>query len=304
MSVHMEVHEMKRTLLLVSGIALMAVGAFALFANGKKDATGADMGKQPITVISREEGSGTRGAFIELFGIEQKNSAGKKVDYTIDSADITNSTEVMLTSVAGNKTAIGYISLGSLNSTVKALKIDGAAATVANIKAGSYKIARPFNIVTKASGVSDNAADFIRYILSKDGQAVIEKNGYIAAVQNPAYIATGKKGKVTVAGSSSVTPVMEKLAESYKALNPGMDVEIQMSDSTTGVNSAINGVCDIGMASRELKDSETAKGVNGTKIAIDGIAVVVNNSNPLTGMTSTSVKNIYMGTITRWGDAK
>jgi phosphate transport system substrate-binding protein len=300
----MEVQDMKKSIMLVSGIALMAIGAAALFANGKKTAKSTNLGNKAITVISREEGSGTRGAFIELFGIEQKNSDGKKVDYTIDSADITNSTEVMLTSVAGNKTAIGYISLGSLNKSVKALKIDGAAATVGNIKSGSYKISRPFNIVTKNTGVSDNASDFIRYILSKDGQSVIEKNGYIAAVDNPAYIAMGKKGKITVAGSSSVTPVMEKLAESYKALNPGMDVEIQMSDSTTGVNSAINGVCDIGMASRELKDSETAKGVTGTKIALDGIAVIVNNTNPLDGVDAASVKGIYTGTITKWNEVK
>lgn len=296
--------KMKRTIVLATGILLMAAGACALFAKSKKNTKASSLGNKAITVISREEGSGTRGAFIELFGIEQKNSEGKKVDYTIDSADITNSTEVMLTSVAGNKTAIGYISLGSLNKTVKALKIDGAAASVANIKAGSYKIARPFNIVTKTSGVSDNAADFIRYILSKEGQAVVEKNGYISAVENPSYIPTGKKGKVTVAGSSSVTPVMEKLAESYKALNPEMDVEIQMSDSTTGVNSAITGICDIGMASRELKDSELAKGIAGTKIAIDGIAVVVNNGNPLEEMSSLSVKNIYTGTFTKWSDVK
>lgn len=296
--------QMKKTILLTCGIALMAVGAAALFANGKKDAKGNDLGKKAVTVISREEGSGTRGAFIELFGIEQKNADGKKVDYTIDSADITNSTEVMLTSVAGNKTSIGYISLGSLNKSVKALKVEGVAASVTNIKNGTYKIARPFNIVTKKSGVSDNAADFIRFILSKDGQAVIEKNGYISAAENPSYIATGKKGKITVAGSSSVTPVMEKLAEAYKALNPGMDVEIQMSDSTTGVNSAISGVCDIGMASRELKDSEVSKGVSGTKIAIDGIAVIVNNSNPLDTITAASVKNIYTGAITKWGEIK
>lgn len=293
---------MKKTILLACGIALMAVGATTLFAKGKKDSSGVDLGKKAISVLSREEGSGTRGAFIELFGIEQKDASGKKIDYTIDSADITNSTEVMLTSISGNKTAIGYISLGSLNKTVKALSIDNAAATVANIKNGSYKIARPFNIVTKSSGSSDTASDFIRYILSKDGQDVIEKNGYIGVADNPSYIVSGKKGKVTVAGSSSVTPVMEKLAESYQTLNPQVKIEIQMSDSTTGVNSAINGICDIGMASRALKDSETAKGVNGTKIAIDGIAVIVNNNNPISNVKATSIRNIYTGVITTWGE--
>jgi len=295
---------MKKTLVLGLGIALLAVGAVALFANGKKDGSTEDWGKKAVTVISREEGSGTRGAFIELFKIEQKNSEGKKVDYTIDSADITNSTEVMITSVAGNKTAIGYISLGSLNKSIKALQIDGAAATVSNIKNGSYKIARPFNIVTKKSGVSNEAEDFIIYILSKEGQAVIEKNGYIAAVNNPSYIAKNFTGKITVAGSSSVTPVMEKLAEAYKELNPNMKIEIQMSDSTTGVNSAISGVCDIGMASRALKESEIAKDVVGTKIAMDGIAVIINNDNPLVGVTSESIMNLYTGVISKWNEVK
>lgn len=295
---------MKKNLMLGMGIALLAVGTVALFANGKKDGSSEDLGKKAVTVISREEGSGTRGAFIELFKIEQKNSEGKKVDYTIDSADITNSTEVMLTSIAGNKSAIGYISLGSLNKSVKALKIDGAAASVTNIKNGSYKIARPLTIVTKTSGVSKEAADFIIYILSKEGQAVIEKNGYISAVANPSYIAKNMSGKITVAGSSSVTPVMEKLAEAYKELNPSMKIEIQMSDSTTGVNSAISGVSDIGMASRDLKESEIAKNIKGTKIALDGIAVIVNNSNPLEGVAAESIKNIYTGAITKWIDVK
>lgn len=293
---------MKKGLLLTAGIAAIAFGTLGLASCTAKSGA-VDLSKKTITVISREEGSGTRGAFIELFGIEKKNAEGKKVDYTIDSADITNSTEVMLTSVAGNNTAIGYISLGSLNNTVKALQIDGADATVANIKSGAYKISRPFNIVTK-DGLSENAQDFIRYILSSDGQSVVEKNGYISAVKNPAYIATGKTGKITVAGSSSVTPVMEKLAEAYKALNPGMNIEIQMSDSTTGVNSAISGVCDIGMASRGIKDSETAKGAKGTQIALDGIAVIVNKENTLNNAAKDSINGIYTGSITKWGDVK
>ena len=187
---------MKKGLLLTAGIAAIAFGTLGLASCTAKSGA-VDLSKKTITVISREEGSGTRGAFIELFGIEKKNAEGKKVDYTIDSADITNSTEVMLTSVAGNNTAIGYISLGSLNNTVKALQIDGADATVANIKSGAYKISRPFNIVTK-DGLSENAQDFIRYILSSDGQSVVEKSGYISAVKNPAYIASGKTGKITV----------------------------------------------------------------------------------------------------------
>ena len=254
-----------------------------------------------IDVISREDGSGTRGAFIELFGVEQKDASGEKVDYTTDDAEITNSTEVMITSVAGDKQAIGYISLGSLNDSVKALKIDGAAATVDDIKDGSYKIARPFNIVTTGE-VSDVAQDFINFIFSEEGQKVVEDNGYISQGNQGAYTASGKSGKVTVAGSSSVTPVMEKLAEAYKALNSEATVEVQQSDSTTGVTSALEGVCDIGMASRELKEEETAKGAQGEVIAMDGIAVVVNNENPVEDLTAEQVKDIYVGDTTDWSE--
>lgn len=266
----------------------------------KTEAAGASM-EGAIDVISREDGSGTRGAFIELFGVEQKDASGEKVDYTTDDAEITNSTEVMITSVAGDKQAIGYISLGSLNDSVKALKIDGAAATVDDIKDGTYKIARPFNIVTTGE-VSDVAQDFINFIFSEEGQKVVEDNGYISQGNQGAYTASGKSGKVTVAGSSSVTPVMEKLAEAYKALNSAVTVEVQQSDSTTGVTSALEGVCDIGMASRELKEEETAKGAQGQVIAMDGIAVVVNNENPVEDLTAEQVKDIYVGDTTDWSE--
>lgn len=292
---------MKKTVYAVLSAITLAVLGGTLFAAPKKNK---NFGKKSVVLISREEGSGTRGAFVELFGIEMKNAEGKKVDFTSEEADITNSTEVMLTSVAGNKYAIGYVSLGSLNKTVKALKIEGVSPSVSSIKNGSYKISRPFNIVTKQTGLSENASDFIRFILSSDGQAIVEANGYISATQNPAYIATGKKGKITVAGSSSVTPVMEKLAEAYEKLNPEIKIEVQMSDSTTGVNSALNGVCEIGMASRELKDSEKAKGALQTKIAIDGIAVIINKENPTESASIQSVKDLYIGTISKWGDVK
>lgn len=277
-----------------------AAAAEAAATEAQTEAAGASM-EGAIDVISREDGSGTRGAFIELFGVEQKDASGEKVDYTTDDAEITNSTEVMITSVAGDKQAIGYISLGSLNDSVKALKIDGAAATVDDIKDGSYKIARPFNIVTTGE-VSDVAQDFINFIFSEEGQKVVEDNGYISQGNQGAYTASGKSGKVTVAGSSSVTPVMEKLAEAYKALNSDVTVEVQQSDSTTGVTSSIEGVCDIGMASRELKDEETAKGAQGQVIAMDGIAVVVNNDNPVDDLTSEQVKDIYVGDTTDWSE--
>lgn len=254
-----------------------------------------------INVQSREDGSGTRGAFIELFGIEEKDADGNKIDNTTEEANITNSTEVMLTSVAGDEYAIGYVSLGSLNDTVKALKIDGAEATAENIKAGTYKIARPFNIATKgdATGL---AADFINYIMSDEGQKVIEDNGYISQGSKGAFTSDGSTGKIVVAGSSSVTPVMEKLSEAYKAINKDAEIELQESDSTTGMTAAMEGTCDIGMASRELKDSETEGGLTAQVIAMDGIAVVVNNSNPMDEMSSDNVKDIFTGAVTTWDE--
>lgn len=253
-----------------------------------------------IGVISREDGSGTRGAFIELFGVETKDADGNKTDNTTSSAVITNNTSVMMTTVAGDPYSIGYISLGSLDSSVKALKIDGVEATVANIKSGSYKIARPFNIATKGD-VSPAAQDFINYILSSDGQRVISDNGYITISDNAsAYSASVTSGSIVIAGSSSVTPVMEKLKEAYNAVNPNVSIEVQQSDSTTGMTSAIDGICDIGMASRELKDSETSSGLTSTTIAMDGIAVIVNNSNPAADLTSEQVRSIFTGETTSW----
>ena len=275
-------------------------------AEGSADNSSADSGSDfdtsnDITIVSREDGSGTRGAFIELFGIEEKQSDGTKVDMTTTDAQITNNTSVMLTTVAGDEYAIGYVSLGSLNDTVKALKIDGAEATAENIKAGTYKIARPFNIATKgdATGL---AADFINYIMSGDGQKVISDNGYIGDDSAAAFESNGAEGKVVVGGSSSVSPVMEKLIEAYKAVNANVEIELQTSDSTTGMTGAADGTLDIGMASRELKDSETEEGLTATKIAMDGIAVIVNNDNDLEELSSDQVKSIFTGDITDWED--
>ena len=254
-----------------------------------------------ISVVSREDGSGTRGAFVELFGIEQKDADGNKIDYTTDEAIVTNSTSVMMTTVAGDEAGIGYVSLGSLDDSVKALQVDGAEATVDNIKSGTYKISRPFNIVTK-SDVSDVAKDFIDYIMSVDGQAVIEENGYISVSDAEAYSGSKPSGKIVVAGSSSVTPVMEKLKEAYLAINTNAEIEVQESDSTTGVTSTIDGICDIGMASRELADSEASEGISAQAIALDGIAVVVNKANPLENITKDDVMKIYMGDITTWDE--
>lgn len=256
--------------------------------------------KKNITIVSREDGSGTRGAFVELFGIEEKDANGEKVDRTIDSAQITNNTSVMMTTVSGNMYAIGYISLGSLNDTVKALKVDGVEASAANVKAGTYKIARPFNIAYKDGSLSDVSQDFVDYIMSSEGQQIITDNGYISVDDSQPYSGSKPSGKIVVAGSSSVSPVMEKLKEAYMKVNTGADIEIQTSDSTTGMTSAADGVCDIGMASRELKDSETSAGLTSLVIALDGIAVVVNNDNPTTDITSEQVKSIYTGETTTW----
>lgn len=284
---------MKKKFLAIVTAALIGTTAFASVANA---ASGT------IDVISREDGSGTRGAFIELFGIEEKQG-DEKVDMTTEDASITNSTSVMMTTVSGDENAIGYISLGSLNDTVKAVKIDGAEASAENVANDTYKVSRPFNIVT-GEKLSDAAQDFENYIMSADGQQIVEDNGYIKAADDAkAYEQSDAEGKVVVAGSSSVTPVMEKLKESYEKANGGkITVEVQQSDSTTGITSAAEGICDIGMASRELKDEETSENLTATEIARDGIAVVVNNDNDIDDLTSDQVKAIFTGETTEWED--
>lgn len=254
-----------------------------------------------ISVVSREDGSGTRGAFIELFGIEQKDESGEKVDYTTDEAIITNNTSVMMTTVADDEYAIGYVSLGSLNDTVKALKVDGAEASEENIKNGTYKVSRPFNIATKGD-VSEVTQDFIDFILSKEGQEVVSENKYIALDVAESYAGNKPAGKIVIAGSTSVTPLMEKLKEAYLAINTNAEIQIQTNDSTTGMTMTKEGTCDIGMASRELKDAEIAEGLKGTVIATDGVAVIVNKANTLDDITSDQVKNIYMGEVLTWDE--
>lgn len=289
----------KKYLALVLAGLLAAAALTGCGGNGKN--SGSFDSAEAIHVLTREDGSGTRGAFIELFGIEQKNEAGEKIDYTADSAAVTNSTSVMMTTVAGDLYAIGYISLGSLNDTIKAVPIDGTDATVENIKSGAYKIARPFNIATK-DGLSGEAQDFINFIMSADGQTIIEDNGYISVSDAGAYTGKIDSGKIILSGSSSVTPVMEKLKEGYLERNPGVTIEIQQSDSSTGMADAIDGTCDIGMASRELKDSETEKGLTATVIAMDGITVIVNNESPVNALSSEQVKEIFTGNAVSWDE--
>ncbi|MGI6254170.1 MAG: substrate-binding domain-containing protein [Acutalibacter sp.] len=252
----------------------------------------------PITVISREDGSGTRGAFVELLEVTDEDGN----DMTTTSAEISNSTEVVIQSVAGNTGAIGYISLGSLDDTVKGVKIDGVEPTAENIENGSYTVSRPFNVATKGELTNEAAQDFMNYIMSTEGQAIVEEEGYIPISDVESFTSTNPSGSVTVSGSSSVSPLMEKLKESYEALNSNVTIELQTSDSTTGMNNTINGMCDIGMASRELKQEELDAGLVNTVIATDGIAIIVNNESPITDLTTEQVRDIYLGNITDWSE--
>ncbi len=277
-------------------LSLAAVMVFSLASCG---GSSSDTGDKDITVISREEGSGTRDAFTELTGILKDD-----VDRTVDTAEISNSTSVVTQSVAGNDAAIGYISLGSLDDSVKAVKVDGAEASVDNVKSGDYKLQRPFNIVTKGE-VAELPQDFINFIMSKDGQKIIEKEGYIAANENAGeYKASGLTGTITLAGSTSVSPVMEVLADKYKELNSGVTIEIQQTGSGAGIQSTIEGVCDIGMASRALADDEASQGLTSQEIALDGIAVIVNTDNSVEDLTTDQIVKIFTGEITNWADVK
>ena len=299
--------KMKKFIAMMATVAMVA--GLAVGCGGGSDAEGGEGGasgefdsSMDITIVSREDGSGTRGAFIELFGIEEEQEDGEKVDMTTEAAQITNSTSVMLTTVAGDEYAIGYVSLGSLDDSVKAVKVDGAEATADNVKSGDYKVSRPFNIATKADLNNPTATDFIAFIMSEEGQAVVAEEGYIPLDGAEAYAGEAPAGKVVVGGSSSVSPVMEKLIEAYAEVNPEAEIELQTTDSTTGMENAIAGSYDIGMASREVKDEELAEGLEAQVIATDGIAVVVNNANPTEDLTSDQVKAIYTGEALTWDE--
>ena len=304
----MKMKKIAAAVMMVSMVAVTAVGCGS--SNGT-DTKGADANQSvatsdwdetsDVTIVSREDGSGTRGAFIELFGIEEKQDDGTKVDMTTTDAQITNNTSVMLTTVADNEYAIGYVSLGSLNDSVKALKIDGAEATAENIENGSYKVSRPFNIAVKKDLNNKVAKDFMSFIMSTEGQKVVADEKYIAVADVKDYAGTKPSGSCVVGGSSSVSPLMEKLIEAYKAVNPNASIELQTSDSTTGMTSTIEGSYDIGMASRELKEEEAAE-LEPTVIATDGIAVVVNNANPLDELSADQVKDIYVGNVSTWDE--
>lgn len=302
---------MKKIAAAVMMVSMVAVTAVGCGSSNGTDTKGADANQSDatsdwdetsdVTIVSREDGSGTRGAFIELFGIEEKQDDGTKVDMTTTDAQITNNTSVMLTTVADNEYAIGYVSLGSLNDSVKALKIDGAEATAENIENGSYKVSRPFNIAVKKDLNNKVAKDFMSFIMSTEGQKVVADEKYIAVADVKDYAGTKPSGSCVVGGSSSVSPLMEKLIEAYKAVNPNASIELQTSDSTTGMTSTIEGSYDIGMASRELKEEEAAE-LEPTVIATDGIAVVVNNANLLDELSADQVKDIYVGNVSTWDE--
>ena len=286
---------------------VLAVSAFAgcggagSSSNGSSNA-GSDAAKfdasKTISVVTREEGSGTRDAFTELTGVLVMDG-DNKTDNTTTSAVTINSTEAVITNVKDNEAAIGYISLGSLNDIVKAFKVDGVEATAENVKNGTYKISRPFNIATKGEG-DELTKDFISYILSKDGQDVITKEGYVSVVDDAkAYAGSKPAGKIVIAGSSSVSPVMEKLVEAYKQINTGAEIELQTQDSSSGIKAAISGTCQVAMSSRELKDDEK-ESLTPQKIALDGIAVVGSTSNPTDNLTLDQIKGLYDGSITTW----
>lgn len=258
---------------------------------------------QDIAVFTREDGSGTRGAFIELTGVEQKDADGKKVDMTTEAAAVQSSTNGVMTAVANDPTAIGYISLGSLNDTVKAVTVDGVKAGADTVKDGSYTLARPFNIVTNGDATDPVAVDFIAYCLSADGQAIATDKGYIGS-EGEAFTSAQPAGKIVVGGSSSVAPLMEKLVEAYKTVNPNAEIEHLTTDSTTGVSGALDGSYTIGLASRDLKDSETEAGAKATVLAMDGIAVVVNPENPIENLTVDQIKSIYVGEVTTWDEVE
>lgn len=299
---------MTKKIMATALFGVLAVSAFAgcggagSSSNGSSDA-GSDAAKfdasKTISVVTREEGSGTRDAFTELTGVLVKDG-DNKTDNTTTSAVTINSTEAVITNVKDNEAAIGYISLGSLNDTVKALKIGGVEATADNVKSGDYAVSRPFNIAYKGE-LSDVAQDFVDYIMSSDGQKIVSDNGYVTVSENAAYSGKKPSGKISVAGSSSVSPVMEKLAEAYQKVNTNAKVEIQTSDSSAGMQSAMGGTCDIGMASRDLKDEEKSA-LKAETIAKDGIAVIVNNANTCDDLTLDQVKSIYTGETTVWSD--
>lgn len=268
--------------------------------DSKEESTGFSV---EIHVVSREVGSGTRGAFTEITKILTKNDKGEEVDNTYEEATIVNATDGVITAVNGDEKGIGYISLGSLNDDVKAVKVDGVEATPENIIAGDYKIARPFMLAYHEEKLSDIAKDFIKFILSKDGQEIVKADGCIPMDTTEEYKPANVEGRIAIAGSTSVTPLMEKLVDKYKEFNPGFEADIQSNGSSAGIQAATEGVAEIGMSSRALKPEELEK-VQSVTIAMDGIAVIVNNDNPIDDITLDNIHNIFVGDAKDWSEVE
>lgn len=285
----------------ISVICLIGVISLAMYGctSKKENKNDSSTFSGQINVISREEGSGTRDAFVEIMGITDENGD----DATSDMAELTNSTSVMMSTVKGNKNSIGYVSLGSLSSDVKAVKLDSVAPSTATVKDGSYKLQRPFKIAYIEANLTDLDKDFISFITSSQGEKIIGEEGYIAEASSLDYTASSLKGTITIAGSTSVAPVINVLADEYKKLNPDVKIEIQESGSSAGIESAIGGAVEIAMSSRELKDDE-AKTLKSQTIALDGIAVIVNSQNPADNLTSAQVKDIFSSNITDWSEVE
>ena len=274
-------------------IAMLIICVIAFCGCGNDEDTVGVQGE--VSLITREDGSGTRDAFAELLGIVDENG----YDLISDTAEVTNSTAVMITSVMGNPYALGYISLGSLCDEVKVLSVDGVKPSAENVKSGDYKVARTFNVVYKDGELSATAEDFMKFVLSAEGQQIVEETGFISAVDGESYTPSGITGKVTLAGSTSVAPVIEAMADKYKELNPDVTIEIQQTGSSAGISSTLEGVCDIGMSSRELKDTELNE-LKCVEIAMDGIVLIVNHENLINNLSSEEINRLYTVEILKW----
>lgn len=283
----------KTTALVLSGVAIL----LGMAGCGASE-PGGDVRGRDISIVAREEGSGTRGAFVEIMGIVDADG----VDATVQTAEVVNSTSVVTQTVVGNPAAIGYISMGSLDSTVKALAVDGVEGTAEHVKDGSYPVSRPFHICYREDRLTDLGRDFVKFILSADGQAILGET-YIAVEEGAeAYTASGVTGKLSVNGSTSVGPVMMELAEAYRNWNPGVTIDVQQTGSGAGITATLDGSCEIGMSSRDLNEEELAQGLTAVRIALDGIAVIVNQKNPVTGLTTQQIRDIFLGNVTSWSE--
>ena len=296
---------MKRVIASVcaAALALSMVACGSDASTSTSTSTGSESGASgSITVVTREDGSGTRSAFVELTGVETDEG-----DMTIATAQVANSTNNVMTSVQAEPSAIGYISMGSLNETVKGIAVDGVEPTTDNVKAGTYPISRPFNIVTNGdiSAQDELTQDFVNWVMSADGQAICTEEGYIGDDAAEAYTSTQPSGSLAVGGSSSVSPVMEKLIETYMAdVNPNASIDLQTTDSTNGVTGALDGTYNVGMASRAISDDEASQGAVSTQLAMDGIAVIVNTENTVSNISMDSLRGIYTGEVTDWADVQ